>query len=120
MYWLLVLKQINLVLTFSYRLKMTSDILGVPAVRQVIYRLNKNSSDEQLVIDKLERSCRKFDHKGKGKLTVDEYFNVIKLQNGIDISKAEVLGWMFELISYLYDLPQWCEQIISNVYFMKL
>jgi hypothetical protein len=42
------------------------------------------------LIEKIESSCRKFDHGHKGSLTADEYFNVLKLQNGIDISKDEV------------------------------
>ena len=39
---------------------------------------------------KIEASCKKFDHRGKGSLSVDEIFNVVKLQNGIDIGKDEV------------------------------
>ena len=43
------------------------------------------------MIEKLEKSCKKFDHSKKGRLTPDEYFNVVKLQNGIAISKEEVI-----------------------------
>ena len=39
---------------------------------------------------KIEASCTKFDHRGKGYLSVDEIFNVVKLQNGINVSKDEV------------------------------
>ncbi len=46
----------------------------------------------QALIEKIESSCKKFDHSHKGSLTADEYFNVLKLQNGIDISKDEVYG----------------------------
>lgn len=67
-----------------------SRILGVPAVRQVVGRLGKSEQEEQQLIDKLAKSCRKFDRSGTSSLTVDEYFNVIKLQNGIDITKDEV------------------------------
>ena len=38
----------------------------------------------------IEASCTKFDHRGKGYLSVDEIFNVVKLQNGVDVSKDEV------------------------------
>ncbi len=47
-------------------------------------------SSFQALVEKIESSCKKFDHSHKGSLTVDEYFNVLKLQNGIDISKDEV------------------------------
>ena len=40
----------------------------------------------------IEASCTKFDHRGKGYLSVDEIFNVVKLQNGVDVSKDEVKG----------------------------
>ena len=69
----------------------TPTLLGTPAVRQIISRLNKNEREEQALIDKIAGSCRKYDHKGKGKLSADDYFNVIKLQNGIHCcSKQEV------------------------------
>ncbi len=61
------------------------------AVRQIISRLSRSEKEETALVDKLEGSCRKFDHKGKGSLTPDEYFNVLKLQNGIDCTKDEVL-----------------------------
>ena len=64
--------------------------LGTPAVRQIISRLNKSDKEEQTLVGKIESSCHKFDHRGKGRLTADEYFNVIKLQNGIDCSKDEI------------------------------
>jgi hypothetical protein len=87
-----------------------AELLGSPAVRQIIARTNKNDSDEQSLIDKIESGCKKFDHAGKGYLSAgnlfinkriefyltiisypsDEYFNVLKLQNGIDIRKDEV------------------------------
>ncbi len=54
-------------------------------------------------MDKLERSCRSFaastakagkksataPKKGEEAMTADEYFNVIKMQHGIDIGKDE-------------------------------
>ena len=69
---------------------MAGTILGTPAVRQIIIKLSKSDKEEQVLIDKIASSCRKFDHKGKGSLTPDEYYNVLKLQNGIDCSKDEV------------------------------
>jgi len=69
---------------------MTSTMLGTPAVRQIIAKLNKSDKEEQLLIEKIASSCQKFDHKGQGRLTADDLFNVVKLQNGIDCSKDEV------------------------------
>ena len=67
-----------------------ASILGVPAARQVIGRLHKSAQEENSLLEKLEKSCVKFDHRNRGGLKVDEYYNVIKLQNGIDITKSEV------------------------------
>ena len=50
---------------------------------------------------KIEASCKKFDHRGKGSLTVDEIFNVVKLQNGIDIGKDEVFEYILIIIMKL-------------------
>ncbi len=69
---------------------MASTMLGTPAVRQIMARLNKSDKEEQMLIEKIASSCRKFDHRGKGSLTADEYFNVLKLQHGIECSKDEV------------------------------
>ena len=66
-------------------------LLGTPAVNQIISRLNKSDKEEQTLIQKIEASCKKFDHKGQGSLTADELFNVVKLQHGIDCSKEEVI-----------------------------
>lgn len=65
-------------------------LLGTPVVRQIVARLSKSEKEEKILVDKIESSCRKFDHKGKGSLTPDEYFNVVKLQNGIDCTKDEI------------------------------
>lgn len=74
-----------------------ASLLASPAVRQIVARLNKSETDEQALVEKIESSCKKFDHGHKGSLTADEYFNVLKLQNGIDISKDEVK----EILSHL-------------------
>ena len=38
---------------------------------------------------KIEASCKKFNN-NKGRLSVDEFYNVIKLQNGVEVSKDEI------------------------------
>ena len=94
---------------------MTSseDLLGIPAVNLFVARTNKNEQvriftiekmyifdknfmdpsemqDSAKLAEKLLSSCKKFDRGGKGSLTADEYFNVIKMQHGIDVGKEEV------------------------------
>lgn len=78
----------SIVIAFSTKM---AALLGTPAIRQIIARLSKSEKEEQALIERIESSCKKFDHEGKGKLTPDEFFNVVKLQNGVDISKDEVL-----------------------------
>ena len=50
-------------------------------------------------VEKIENSCLKFDHDKKGMLTPDEYFNVMKLQNGVDCTKEEVVSRSFIVIT---------------------
>ena len=64
--------------------------LAIPAVRQILARLAKGDKEEEEFVEKIENSCLKFDHDKKGMLTPDEYFNVMKLQNGVDCTKEEV------------------------------
>ena len=63
--------------------------LAIPAVRQILARLAKGDKEEEEFVEKIENSCLKFDHDKKGMLTPDEYFNVMKLQNGVDCTKEE-------------------------------
>ena len=70
-----------------------SELLGAPAIRQVLAVAKSDATDEKQVkkiIEKIESGCNKFDHQRRGCLTTDEYYNVVKTQNGIDISKDDV------------------------------
>ena len=84
--------------------------LAIPAVRQIMAKLAKGEKEEEETVEKIEDSCLRFDHDKKGvrsswllevpcvtvtyyrvqMLSADEYFNVLKLQNGVDCSKEEV------------------------------
>jgi len=64
--------------------------LSIPAVRQILAKLAKGEKEEEELVEKLEDSCLRYDHDKKGMLTPDEYFNVLKIQNGVDCSKDEV------------------------------
>ena len=75
--------------------------LAIPAVRQILARLAKGDKEEEEFVEKIENSCLKFDHDKKGMLTPDEYFNVMKLQNGVDCTKEEVISRSFIVITNL-------------------
>ncbi len=64
--------------------------LGVTAARQIVARLRKTEKEENDLMAKLERGCKKFDRSNRGALKVDDYFNVVRIQNGIEITKDEV------------------------------
>merc|ERR1711892_13651 len=64
--------------------------LAIPAVRQIISKLAKGEKEEEDLVEKIENSCLKFDHDKKGMLSPDEFFNVLKLQNGVECAKEEV------------------------------
>ena len=66
-------------------------VLGQPAIFQILNKKRNRPEDEKRTLAaKIEQSCYKFDHAGKGTLTVDEYYNVIKLQNKVEVSKDEI------------------------------
>merc|ERR1712109_271803 len=60
--------------------------LSLPAVRQELYLAGGTTSDEKEFSSKIQRSATRYDHTNKGELTVREWFNVIKVQNKVDIS----------------------------------
>lgn len=66
-------------------------VLGQPAIYQILNRLkDKNEDDKKTLALQIESACKRFDHKRKGKLSVDEYYNVIKVQQKVDITKDEI------------------------------
>ena len=69
-------------------------MLGVPAVRQIVCKMKKNEKEEMEMAAKLERSCNKLDRANKGALSIEEYWNVCRVQNGIEVSKDEVKAIM--------------------------
>lgn len=69
-----------------------SELLGSPAVRQIVSRLNKGDNDEQSLIEKIESSCKKFDHSGKGYLSPG--FSIItQICNGLNF---------YRIIAFIY------------------
>jgi len=66
--------------------------LGQSAAEQILARQPKrlNDRDKETAAKKIESSCRRFDKSGKGKLSVDDFYNVIKLQNRVETSKEEI------------------------------
>lgn len=66
------------------------DILGQPAIYQILNKKRGRSEEEKKKLAaKVESSCMRFNN-NRGRLTVDEFYNVIKLQNGIEVTKDEI------------------------------
>ena len=66
------------------------DILGQPAIYQILSKKRGRTEEEKKhLAAKIEDSCRKFNN-NRGRLSVDEFYNVIKLQNGVEVSKDEI------------------------------
>ena len=57
-------------------------LLGQPALVQLVDKAasSKNEKEKKELLKKVETQCKTFD--GKGKLTVDDYYNVLKCQVG--------------------------------------
>ena len=57
-----------------------STLLGQPALVQLIDKADsgKNEKEKKELRKKVETQCKSFD--GKGKLTVDDYYSVLKVQ----------------------------------------
>ena len=70
-------------------------MLGVPAARQIVSKMNASEREKEEMVDKLERSCNKFDHSKAGALTINEYWNICRVQNRINVSKDEVTTSVF-------------------------
>ena len=46
--------------------------------------------EEGDLVERIERSAVRFDHSSRGELSVREWYNVIKIQNKVDISLERV------------------------------
>ena len=57
-----------------------STLLGQPALMQLVDKADnsKNEKEKKELLRKIETQCKSFD--GKGKLTVDDYYSVLKVQ----------------------------------------
>ena len=66
------------------------NILGQPAVYQILSKKRARTAEEKKELAvKIEASCRRFNN-NHGSLSIDEFYNVIKLQNGVEVSKDEL------------------------------
>ena len=66
------------------------NILGQPAVYQILSKKRARTDEEKKELAvKIEASCRRFNN-NHGSLSIDEFYNVIKLQNGVEVSKDEL------------------------------
>ena len=68
-------------------------ILGQTAIHQLLHSKcseGKSQSELRDFAVKIESNLRRFDKAGKGSLTVDDFYNVIKVQNGVDCTKNDI------------------------------
>ncbi|XP_059092908.1 uncharacterized protein LOC131888141 [Tigriopus californicus] len=73
--------------------------LGKSALIQLIERQRKqlSESEKMELSRKVESSCNRFDQKGKGRLSVDDLYNVVRLQNKIDTTKDDIRSLVQDL-----------------------
>ena len=69
-------------------------MLGVPAARQIVSKMNASEREKEEMVEKLERNCNKFDRSNDGALTINEYWNICRVQNRINVSKDEVTAYV--------------------------
>ena len=66
------------------------DIIGKPAIFQILSKKRGRTEEEKTQLAmKIETSCKRFNN-NNGRLSIDEFYNVIKLQNGVEVSKDEI------------------------------
>lgn len=70
--------------------------IGQSAMHQIIASQKKRVSESEALelVAKIEAACLRFDKKGNGKLNLDDLYNVIKLQNKLGCSKADLARMM--------------------------
>ena len=74
----------------------SGSLLGVPAARQIVSKMNSSEREKDEMVEKLERSSNKLDNSKRGALNINEYWNICRVQNRINVSKDEVIS--YELI----------------------
>ena len=61
------------------------EVLGKPAIFQILSKKRSRSEEEQKELAvKVENSCKRFNN-NHGSLTVDDYYNVIKVGTVLDL-----------------------------------
>ena len=90
--------------------------LSLPAVKQIIFNAGLTGGREEELISNIEKSAQRYkeclkttfvsskfvfryDHSGQGELSDREWFNVIKLQNGVECSRDQVGQFIIKTIS---------------------
>merc|ERR1712001_388952 len=100
------------------------DVFGQPAIYQILSKKRGRPDDEKKAMAvKIEASCRRFNN-NHGSLSVDEFYNVIKLQNGVEVSKDEIRRLVADLDmdrDYKISIKEFLsEPIISEFVFMEM
>ncbi len=66
------------------------DLLGIPAAVLLASRLKGGDVTEKDALSRLARSCQRMDHRGRGSLSDEDYYTVVKRLHAINIRREEV------------------------------
>merc|ERR1712098_966888 len=101
-----------------------STLLGQPALVQLIDKADsgKNEKEKKELRKKVETQCKSFD--GKGKLTVDDYYSVLKVQCKVDVTKNDIRKVVADLPmdkNYKISIQDFCRTpILSDEVFKAM
>merc|ERR1712083_694850 len=101
-----------------------STLLGQPALVQLIDKADtgKNEKEKKELRKKVETQCKSFD--GKGKLTVDDYYSVLKVQCKVDVTKNDIRKVVADLPmdkNYKISIQDFCRTpILSDEVFKSM
>eukprot|EP00090_Calanus_glacialis_P024436 TRINITY_DN3795_c0_g1_i1.p1 TRINITY_DN3795_c0_g1~~TRINITY_DN3795_c0_g1_i1.p1 ORF type:complete len:157 (-),score=72.59 TRINITY_DN3795_c0_g1_i1:39-509(-) len=99
-------------------------LLGQPALVQLVDKSasTNNEKEKKELLKKAETQCKSFD--GKGKLTVDDYYSVLKVQCKVDLTKNDIRKVVADLPmdkNYKISVQDFCRTpILSDEVFKSM
>lgn len=72
---------------------MAREAIGQSAITQILSSGQKkqlSDKEKKDAIAKIEAACKRFDQSKTGRLTVDDFYNVIKVQQKFECSKDDI------------------------------
>lgn len=99
-------------------------LLGQPALIQLLNKSTKTEDEKKELMKKVENNCRSFDKSQKGKLTVDDLYNVVKCQVHVDCTKNDIRKLVADLPmdkNYKISIDDFCRTpILSDEVFKMM